>query len=98
MEPHTFGHDLRSNETVYHAPNNTYATNLFTNAAVKLIEHHNQDVPLYLQLAHVAPHSGPDDDPLQVPSDSLHEFYYIKDKQRRAYAGKLCAVDLKIPI
>lgn len=71
----------------HYAGNRTYITDLFTDEAVKLIERHDQDVPLYLQLAHCAPHSGPDEDPLQVPDEGVLQFWYIKDKRRRAYAG-----------
>lgn len=86
-KPYGYGHDLRENKSVHYTGNRTYVTDLFTDKAVKLIERHDRNLPLYLQLAHCAPHAGPEDDPLQVPDVGLSQFRYIKDKQRRAYAG-----------
>lgn len=65
-----------------------YTTNLLTDEAIKLIKHHNSTTgPLFLYLAHLAPHSGNDIDPLQAPDEEIAKFSYIEDPERRVYAG-----------
>lgn len=65
-----------------------YATDLFTEEAVNVINHHNKSQPLYLYLAHLAVHSGNPYAPLQAPADVVAKFAYIKDEKRRKFAGK----------
>lgn len=64
-----------------------YTTNLFTDEAVNLIKRHDTNNPLFLYLAHLAPHSGNDHDPLQAPDEEIAKFAYIEDPERRIYAG-----------
>jgi arylsulfatase B len=82
------GYDMRKNLTVnYDIPEDTYATDLFTDEAVKTIGEHNYENPLFLYLAHLAPHSGNDDIPLQAPQMEIDKFGHIEDENRRVYAG-----------
>lgn len=66
---------------------NKYSTDLFTERAVKIITMHDTKKPLFLYLAHLAPHAGNYDDPLQAPQEVLEEMEHIPDQSRRAYAG-----------
>ena len=40
-----------------------------------------------MYLSHLAPHSGNDDAILQAPDEEVAKFSYIKDPERRIYAG-----------
>lgn len=65
-----------------------YSTHLFTNEATDIIIKHNNSVPLFLYLAHLAPHAGTYENPLQAPQEDIDVFQSIGDKNRRKYAGK----------
>ena len=72
----------------------TYATDLFTEEAEKIIEaHKGSSRPLFLYLAHLAVHSGNTYAPLQAPEDVVARFGYIKDKERRTFAAMLAKLD-----
>ena len=86
---YTRGYDFRKNLDVNYEGNGTYATDLFTNEAVRLILSHNQSQPLFLMLSHLAPHTGNDDDPFQAPQDEINKFQHIVDPKRRIYAGNI---------
>jgi len=65
----------------------TYATDLFTDQAVKIIQDHNStDSPLFLLLNHLAPHAA--NGILQAPEAEIAKFASIADPNRRIYAGK----------
>lgn len=66
-----------------------YATDLFTEESVEIINSHNASEPLFLYLAHLAVHSANAKDPLQAPPEIVEKFSYIKDKRRRKFAGML---------
>ena len=65
-----------------------YATDLFTDKSLDIIARHNSSVPLFLYLAHLAVHSGNPYSPLQAPDETVNKFSYIKDEQRRKFAGE----------
>lgn len=68
-----------------------YATHLFTERAEQIIaEHDATGPPLYLQLAHLAAHSGLNGSMLEVPDEALNEqrYSYIQGGQRRHLAGQ----------
>ncbi len=72
----------------------TYATDLFTDEAEKIISAHRYSTrPLFLYLAHLAVHSGNTYAPLQAPEEVIAKFGYIKDKQRRTFAAMLHKLD-----
>ena len=48
-----------------------YATDMFTDEAVHIIEHHSTSKPLFLYLAHQAVHTGNPDAPLQAPEELI---------------------------
>ncbi len=68
-----------------------YSTTLLGDAAVRLIESHNPNVPLFLDLAFNAPHA-----PYQAPAADLDRYRTIADPARRAYAAQVTAMDSEI--
>lgn len=68
-----------------------YVTQLLGADAVKQIEKHDPDVPLYLYLAFTAPHA-----PYQAPDEYLERHKDIADETRRAYVGQIECMDDEI--
>lgn len=68
-----------------------YATTLLGQDAVKLIESHDSNTPLFLYLAFTAPHA-----PYQAPEEYLNQYSTISDPNRRAYAAMITAMDNQI--
>jgi len=68
-----------------------YSTTLLGDAAVKLIEGHDPETPLFLDLAFNAPHA-----PFQAPAADLDRYKDIPDAARRAYAAQVTAMDEEI--
>jgi len=68
-----------------------YTTTLLGNDAVKLIQNHNPETPLFLYLTFNAPHT-----PYQAPEEYLNRYKNIEDPSRRAYAGSITAMDDQI--
>lgn len=79
---------MRRNMDVDWSAKGKYSTTLFTEEAVRLIREHDKDNPMFMYLAHLAPHTGNDADPLQAPDEEIAKFAHIKDPERRIYAGK----------
>lgn len=84
---------MRANLTMHYESKGTYATDLFSDVAANTIQNHPADVPLFMYLAHLAPHAANAADPLQVPDDELAHFGYIGDEKRRKYAAMVSRVD-----
>ena len=68
-----------------------YDTDLFGAEAVRLINAHDTNTPLFLYLAFTAPHT-----PYQAPADAEARYAHIKDPQRRAYAAMVTRMDEQI--
>lgn len=83
------GYDMRRNNTVDWSAKGQYSTDLFTNEAVKIIKNHNNNDPMFLYVAHLAPHTGNRRDPFQAPDEVIARFTHIQDPERRVYAGEL---------
>lgn len=79
---------MRKNMSVDYSAKDKYSTTLFTEEAVRLIRQHDTIRPMFMYLAHLAPHSGNDNNPLQAPDDEIAKFAKIRDPERRIYAGK----------
>lgn len=62
------------------------------------IKAHNKKEPLFLFLSHLAGHSGKDSLELEVPniSENDRELSYIKDVDRRRYAGIVKEFDASV--
>lgn len=52
------GYDMRRNDKTDKSFEPLYATDLFTNEAVKVIKDHDKKKPLFLVVNHLAPHAG----------------------------------------
>ncbi|KAG0721425.1 Arylsulfatase B [Chionoecetes opilio] len=70
-----------------------YATDLFTEEAVSVINQHNQSQPLFLYLAHLAVHASNSYAPLQAPEQTVDKFDFIEDDMRQKYAAMLWKLD-----
>ena len=68
-----------------------YVTELIGREAVRLIDGHDADTPLFLYLAFTAPHS-----PYQAPQAYLDAYADVADPSRRAYAAMITAMDDQI--
>lgn len=82
------GYDMRRNLEVAKDLDDQYATNLFTNEAVNVIKNHNKSIPLFLQINHLSPHAGNEDEPMQALPEDFEKFSYISDDKRRTLAGE----------
>lgn len=87
------GHDLRDGVKTDRSYNGSYVTTLFTDVAIKKIEEHDKETPLFMYLPHTAPHAGYPTDPLQVPEEILQRFPHITDPDRRKYAAMVAVID-----
>lgn len=77
-------------------PKNTYYTvvlidNYNVNHLLQLINGHNKTEPLFLMVAHSAVHTGNPYEPIRAPDKDIDKFSYIKDQQRRKFAGFMFA-------
>ncbi|XP_054267784.1 arylsulfatase B-like isoform X2 [Macrosteles quadrilineatus] len=70
-----------------------YATDLFTDEAVDIIQKHNKESPLFLYLAHLAVHAGNRGKYLEAPQEFVDRFQHIKDPNRRTYAAMVAKLD-----
>ncbi|XP_049271859.1 arylsulfatase J-like [Rhipicephalus sanguineus] len=81
------GLDMRRNLFLARNDTGRYVTELLTKEALEVIENHPVDKPLFLYLAHLAPHSGGPQDPLQVPEKYIEQYRDIGSTERMKYAG-----------
>lgn len=65
-----------------------YATDVFTEEAVRIIQTHDESSPLFLYLAHLACHAGNIGKLLEAPKDAIDKFDHIIEPNRKTYAGK----------
>ncbi|XP_014248842.1 arylsulfatase B-like [Cimex lectularius] len=92
FEPYD-GYDMRRNLQVDWTAKGRYTTDLLTEEAVNVIENHDTSSPLFLYLAHLAPHTGNMRDPFQAPDNVVAKFSHIKDPERRVYAAMVSKLD-----
>ncbi|XP_075213982.1 arylsulfatase B-like [Lycorma delicatula] len=70
-----------------------YATDVFTEEAVKVIKNHDKKKPLFLYLAHLAVHAGNQGKWLEAPQKIVDKFRHIPDANRRTYAAMVSKLD-----
>ncbi|XP_034251455.1 arylsulfatase B-like [Thrips palmi] len=87
------GYDMRRNMSVAWDAAGRYSTDLFTEEAVRLVRDHPKDSPLFLYLAHLAPHTGNRDNPFQALDEDVAHFGHIADPERRVYAAMIRRLD-----
>lgn len=80
--------DLREGEEVATAFKGAYSTELFSQRATSIIKKQDPNKPLFLYVAMQAVHA-----PLQVPERYVAPYSFIKDPNRRLYAGMVSAMD-----
>ncbi|XP_054612872.1 arylsulfatase B isoform X2 [Dunckerocampus dactyliophorus] len=80
--------DLREEEEVAAGYKGDYSTELLSRRATRIIAKHDPKKPLFLYVALQAVHA-----PLQVPERYVAPYAFIKDPQRRSYAGMVSAMD-----
>ncbi|KAF7418651.1 hypothetical protein HZH68_001304 [Vespula germanica] len=90
------GFDMRRNLSIAWDTLNKYSTDLFTEESVRLINSHDTKDPMFLYLAHLAPHSGNSNDLLQAPDEEIAKFGYINDPERRTYAAMVSKLDQSV--
>lgn len=83
------GYDFYRNMEVECGDYGTYMTDLLTREAERIIHANNNTKPLLLLLSHLAVHTGNANAPLEAPAEEISKFHYIKDPNRRKYAGEL---------
>lgn len=92
------GYDLRRNlDLVDPVPNGTYATELFTDEAIKVIKNYSESSkkPLFLMLNHLAPRAAYEDI-LQAPESEIQRFSYIPNEKRQVLAAQVSMLDRSI--
>lgn len=83
------GYDMHCGDDPAYGMKREYATDLFTNEAIKIIENHELPRPLYLQISHLAVHA-----PIEQPDDSSRdEIVQIREPNRRKYAKMVSKLD-----
>ncbi|XP_061555163.1 arylsulfatase B isoform X2 [Phycodurus eques] len=80
--------DLREEEAAAAGYRGHYSTELFGQRAVRIVAEHDPKKPLFLYVALQAVHA-----PLQVPERYVEPYAFIRDPQRRMYAGMVAAMD-----
>ncbi|KZC11351.1 Arylsulfatase B [Dufourea novaeangliae] len=90
------GFDMRRNLSVAWETAGKYSTDLFTTEAVRLINEHNATEPMFLYLAHLAPHKGNQNQLLRAPDDEIAKFTYILDPERRIQAAVVSKLDQSV--
>ncbi|KAL1116272.1 hypothetical protein AAG570_005767 [Ranatra chinensis] len=87
------GYDMRRGLDVDWSAVGHYSTDLFTREAVKLIREHDTRQPMFLYMAHLAPHTANVRDPFQAPDSLVAKFAHIADPERRVYAAMVSKLD-----
>ncbi|RLU26301.1 hypothetical protein DMN91_000095 [Ooceraea biroi] len=84
------GYDMHRGDVPAYGQADKYATDLFTDEALKIIENHESSRPLYLQISHLAVHG-----PLEGPHDYTFDqrFMHIREPERRKYARTVTRLD-----
>lgn len=68
-----------------------YSTHLLRDEAVRIVEAHDPDTPLFLYVPFTAPHF-----PLQAPEEDVAAYADLEDPDRRVYAAMVTSLDQAI--
>uniref|UniRef100_A0A161M804 Arylsulfatase b n=1 Tax=Triatoma infestans TaxID=30076 RepID=A0A161M804_TRIIF len=93
MESDMWGLDLRRDMVAATELHGNYSTEIFTDEAVRVIDNHPVNRPLFLYVAHAAVHSGNPYNPLPVPDAVVISTSNITNYYRRRFAGMLSRLD-----
>nr|XP_037284936.1 arylsulfatase B-like [Rhipicephalus microplus] len=91
-----YGLDFRRNSTLAPEDSGRYYTEIITEEAVSLIKNHPVDKPMFLYVAHLAPHYGTVRLPLEAPAEYHEGYDFIGPKNRTIYASMVSALDKSI--
>lgn len=88
------GFDLHDSLQTAYKYQGQYAIDLFTNKSLQIIDHHPQEKPLFLYLAHLGAHAA-GKDILGVPNinQTNAKYSHIKNPLRRRYAEIVERID-----
>ncbi|KAI5630822.1 sulfatase domain-containing protein [Phthorimaea operculella] len=92
-EQGSWGTDFRRNFTTAHDLFGKYATDIYTEEAVRVIRSHDARSPLFLMVAHSAVHSGNPWEPIRAPDQLVDSYSHIADPSRRRFAAELSKLD-----
>ncbi|CAG9792716.1 unnamed protein product [Diatraea saccharalis] len=70
-----------------------YATDLYNNEAISIINSHDETKPLFLMLAHLAPHSANEGALLQAPPEVVRSMRHVESPERRIFAAMVKKLD-----
>ncbi|EFA02301.1 arylsulfatase B [Tribolium castaneum] len=87
------GFDLRRDTVPSWNDAGKYATDLFAEHAVDVIQKHNVNTPLFMMIAHLAVHVGNEGKWLEAPQETVNKFKHIRDPNRRTYAAMVSKLD-----
>ncbi|XP_030372601.1 arylsulfatase B [Scaptodrosophila lebanonensis] len=90
------GVDFRRDLDPWPAANGSYATDVFTAEAKRVIQDHDTSRPLFMVLSHLAVHTGNEDNPMQAPEEEVAKFGHIQNQKRRTYAGMVSSLDKSV--
>uniref|UniRef100_UPI00358EB106 arylsulfatase B-like isoform X7 n=1 Tax=Myxine glutinosa TaxID=7769 RepID=UPI00358EB106 len=80
--------DLRDGDTVARNYSGYYSAHLFTKRAERIIAQHDPKKPMFLYMAFQSVHA-----PLEVPKQYTDPYGFIKNVNRRKYAGMVSVLD-----
>ncbi|XP_060532631.1 arylsulfatase B-like [Cylas formicarius] len=92
------GFDLHDSFKPQWALQGRYATELFTEKTIDIIDKHDQEAPLFLMLAHLAAHTGANGTELGVPNitETNEKYDYIENPMRKRYADVMNIMDKSV--
>ncbi|KAJ2952210.1 hypothetical protein O0L34_g4489 [Tuta absoluta] len=70
-----------------------YLTDVLTEEAKNIIKVHDKSRPLFLMMAHLAPHSGNDGALLQAPPETVRSMRHVENAERRIFAAMMKKLD-----
>ena len=83
--------DLHNNSKCVNNLNGSYTVDLYTEEAIRIVENHDPDVPMFMYYAMQNVHT-----PLEVPEEYEHLYYEVRSIDRRKTLGILTAMDYSI--
>lgn len=90
------GFDMWENERASWETRGNYSTILITDKAIDYVEKYDSKQPMFMYMAHEAPHTANEDDPMQAPPEVIDRFNYIEDPKRRVLAAMMTVLDDQI--
>lgn len=92
-QKYVWGDALRDDMKIVNDLKGKYATHLFRNRAVSIINNHNVSQPLFLYLAPLAVHTGNSYALFQAPYNEISKFFHINQPERRIFAAIVSELD-----